>query len=302
MRNPWRYFNLAPTINVLLCSFAIGMKNWYQDIFRRLIYPPTCIAESKLKGRLEGRVCLVTGASSGIGFALASRLIALGAEVILLSRHTEELEQLYGIESRVAIYPVDLRNREELLRTSSLIAERYPKIDYLFLNAGKSICRAIPETIERLHDYERTISVNYLGHVALLLALQPSLKRSGGRVIYSGSVSLLYPYAPKWSAYHASKGAMDIWLRTAKVEWHQEGIKVLTAYLPLVHTPMSGANATYRNLPGYTADEAAMKLLSLALSKVRTTYIPWWARITAPVARLLKTPIEWIYQRTNHAK
>lgn len=259
-------------------------------LLKAILYPTPYIPVGKMRRQMAGKVCLVTGASFGIGLALTHQLLDLGAKVITLARHTEEWAGTYP-------YRVDFKNRDEVVEVAKRIAEEHPRIDYLFVNAGKSICRSIPDTIERLHDYERTMSINYSAHVALLLALRPNLRAGRARIIYSGSVSLLFPYAPKWSAYHASKGAMEIWLRTAKVEWHCEGISIKIAYLPLVHTPMSGANPNYRQLTGYSAEEAANILLRLSRRKLLTTYIPWWARLTAPLARLLRVPIEQVYMR-----
>lgn len=268
---------------------------WKDQIVKSLLYPSPRINRDRIE--LQDKICVVTGASSGIGLALTRQLLYLGAKVICLCRHTETLTQLAQEVEGLYIYPVDFKERQEVIKVAEEIAKEHPQINYLFVNAGKSICRNIPDTLERLHDYERSISVNYLAHVALLLALRHALRRARGRVIYSGSVSLLYPYAPKWSAYHASKGAMEIWLRTAKVEWHKEGISVGIAYLPLVHTPMSAANPSYRHLIGYSADEAASLLLRLSQQRYRSSYSPWWARLTAPLARLLTGPLTYLYKR-----
>ena len=149
-------------------------------------------------------------------------------------------------------------------------------MSHLFCNAGKSINRSIGDSIDRMHDYDRTMDLNYRSMVALSLALMPSLRNAGGRIIYTSSVSSRYPFVAGWSAYHASKCAANAWCRTARREHKQLGVKVQIAYMPLVHTPMSDVNERYKNMPAYSADEAACILLRLAMSS-KFRYKPWWA-------------------------
>lgn len=269
-------------------------------IFKSLLYPTPLVSEKQLHTSLLGKTCLVTGATSGIGRALAEILITHGAHLILLARDREVLDDLrakataHGVVAK--IYAVDFRDHQALEEVIQSLTAEQGSIHYFFANAGKSIHRSLHDAVDRLHDYDRTTSINYRAHVALLLALYPTLKQSRGTIVYSNSVSLLFPPAPGWSAYHASKGAMDIWLRTARVEWYKEGIRVKNAYLPLVHTSMSAPNTAYQKLPGYTAEEAALQLLRLAIHNHRYNYIPWWARVAAPLARLLHHPIEYFYR------
>ena len=131
-------------------------------------------------------------------------------------------------------------------------------------------------SLDRMHDYDRTMDLNYRSMVALSLALMQSLREADGRIIYTSSVSSRYPFAPGWSAYHASKCAANAWCRTARRERKKLGVKVQVAYMPLVHTPMSDVNETYKELPAYSADEAACILLKLAMSN-KFRYKPWWA-------------------------
>lgn len=271
------------------------------EILKHLLFPSPRVQTSTLKKRYSGKVCLITGASSGIGRALALQLLELRAELILLARKEEDLMDLqrkaFTQGLPISIYLVDFRDRKARADVFSSIALSHDVVDFLFVNAGKSIHRSLQESQHRHHDFERTIEINYLAHVELLQALYPALAKSTGCVICSSSVSQLYPYAPGWSAYHASKGALDIWLRTAKVEWAKDEIRVCSAYLPLVKTPMSAPNPMYKDFPGYTADEAARVLLRLGNSEWRCNYIPWWARLTAPIVRLLRVPTEWIFKR-----
>ena len=171
-----------------------------------------------------------------------------------------------------------------------------PQVDYLFCNAGKSILRNITLAIDRLHDYDRTMDLNYRSLVALSLTLLPALQTYKGHIVYSSSVSSLYPMAPGWSAYHASKAAANAWLDTARIELKKLGVRVHVAYLPLVHTQMSGVNRQYRNLPAYNPANAAQILLRLCIGK-KYRYQPWWATLSVPIARVIAPIIRLFYQK-----
>ena len=234
------------------------MKKSMLKLCASLLYPKPRMDEKQLQHRFKGRWVVITGASRGIGFALAKQLMQVGANLYL---------------------------------------KQLPTVDYLFCNAGKSIFRKIADATERLHDFDRTIDLNYRSVVALALALLPALQKSKGQLVYTSSVSCLYPPAPGWSAYHASKCATNVWCRTAESEWKRLGVGVHVAYLPLVRTEMSMANPNYRSLPAYSADDAACILLRLAM-KSRFSYQPWWARLSAPVASLFAPLVRFFYQKT----
>ncbi len=272
------------------------------NLLKWLIYPPVHVAPQRLHERFADRWVVITGATSGIGRALAGRLISAGANVCLIARREEILQQLCADAQRRGVqaiyYAADLRDPAALEALLADCHARLPRVDYLFCNAGKSIHRTLADAQERLHDYDRTMSLNYRSLVALSLSLYPLLQRAqtGGRIIYSSSVSTLYPAAPGWSAYHASKAAANVWCQTADAEWARQGLRVKVAYLPLVHTPMSDVSPAYHRLPGYSADEAASLLLRLSQSH-RSSYRPWWAHVTAPLAGLLSPLIRYLYRR-----
>ena len=268
--------------------------------FRRILYPRARVSQQRLRECFAGRWVVVTGATSGIGLALTRLLIGAGANLYLIARREEVLSSLRD-EARkqgceVDMMAVDLRDREALQRVVADMQERLPRVDYFFCNAGKSIHRKIEDALERMHDYDRTMDLNYRALVALSLSLMPLLKMGEARIVYTSSVSTLYPAAPGWSAYHASKSAANVWCETADAELRKQGVRVQVAYMPLVHTPMSDVNEQYKHLPGYTAEEAAMQLLKLSMGKCRS-YKPWWARITAPVAQLLSPVVRFVYRR-----
>lgn len=254
-----------------------------------LLYPSICSLSEKERERyFKGKWVVVTGASRGIGACLVEELIASKANLLLIARSEDKLRELCRKASShgcSAIYrALDLRNQEQLSILCEELPGLLPNVHFFFSNAGKSIKRKISDSISRSHDFDRTISLNYTAAIHLSLALLPALKRSHGTIISTSAVSLLYPFAPEWSAYHSSKGAADIWFRTASTELFTEGVKVRIAYIPLVHTEMSAPNLDYRNLPGYQPEAAARILLRLAIGR-RNRYIPWWARLSAPLAQ-----------------
>ncbi|WP_314937254.1 SDR family NAD(P)-dependent oxidoreductase [Alloprevotella tannerae] len=276
------------------------MKKVILKLCTSLLYPKPDINENQLQHYFRGRWIVITGASKGIGFALAKQLMKVGANLYLVARSETELLQLCNEAKTIgcqAFYcAIDLRNRADLDQLCHDL-KGLPTVDYLFCNAGKSIYRRITDATERLHDFDRTIDLNYRSMVALALALFPALQQSKGQLVYTSSVSSLYPPAPGWSAYHASKCAANIWCRTAESEWKRLGIGVHVAYLPLVRTEMSMANQNYHSLPAYSADEAAYILLRLAMND-RFSYQPWWARLTAPIALMFAPIIRFFYQKS----
>lgn len=251
-----------------------------RNFWKYLVYPPVTISNERLQSAFAGQWVVVTGATSGIGEALTRKLMATGANLYLLARNEQRLATLcreareVGCEARYSA--IDLRQREALDALCLTLREQLPQVSCLFCNAGKSIHRSISDSIDRMHDYDRTMDLNYRSMVALSLALIPSLRAAGGRIIYTSSVSSRYPFIPEWSAYHASKRAANAWCRTARREYKQLQVKVQVAYMPLVHTPMSDVNEAYQKMSAYSADEAACILLRLAMSG-KFCYKPWWA-------------------------
>ncbi len=250
------------------------------SFWKHIIYPPKSISEAKLSETFGGKWVVVTGATSGIGEALTLKLIAAKANVLLIARNEEQLQLLCrkahenGCQARYKA--IDLRQRQELDAWCETLRAKLPAVSFLFCNAGKSIKRSITSSLERMHDFDRTMDLNYRSMVALSLALMPALRNASGKIIYTSSVSSRYPFVPGWSAYHASKCAANAWCRTARHEHKKLGVKVKIAYMPLVHTPMADVNEAYKNLPAYSAHEAACILLKLAMSE-KFRYKPWWA-------------------------
>ena len=277
-----------------------SIKDKLLAIGAELAYPQVRLKPAITKEHFSGKWVLVTGASHGIGRALTEKLIDADANVFLIARSEAELQYLCDRAkqrgNRADYCAIDLRDREKLELLCQKLKETLPQLDYFFCNAGKSIHRKITDALDRLHDYDRTIDLNYRALVALSLALLPALKASKGSIIYSSSVSTRYPMAPGWSAYHASKNAANAWCETANSEFAPLGVRVQIAYLPLVHTAMSDVNERYRQLPAYYPADAANILLRLAIRKGKR-YQPWWAKLSAPIAYLFAPIVHLFYKR-----
>ena len=278
----------------------IAIKRKIIEIGGALAYPTISLTPEITKEHFFGKWVLVTGASHGIGRALSEKLISAGANVFLIARSEEDLHHLSAqakqMGSSADYCAIDLRDREKLEQLCQKLRETLPRLDYFFCNAGKSIRRKINDAQDRLHDYDRTMDLNYRSLVALSLAILPALKASKGYIIYSSSVSTLYPMAPGWSAYHSSKSAANTWCETANSEFAPLDICVQIAYLPLVHTAMSDVNEQYQHLPAYTPADAANILLKLAIRKNKS-YKPWWAKLSAPIAHIFAPIIQLYYKR-----
>lgn len=210
---------------------------------------------------LSGKTIVITGASSGIGEAAARRLAAMGAKIVLVARRQDELERvatdITASGGRAVCIAADLSDEVAVTACADQLLAEHAPIDILINNAGRSIRRPVRESLDRYHDYKRTIQLNYLAAVNLTLKLLPQmLERKSGHIINISSMSALIPM-PRYSAYVGSKSALDGFSRSLAAEMVDHGIAVTTINYPLVRTPMSGQTAIYKNFKMMDADQAA---------------------------------------------
>jgi len=217
-------------------------------------------------GSLDGRRVVITGASSGIGRATALKVASAGGIPLLVARRSSELEDLRG-EIRGAggeayVYPCDLTDGEAVAKTVKAMLEEHPSgIDMLVNNAGRSIRRSIRLSYDRIHDYERAMAINYFGAVRLILALLPHMtERRFGHVVNVSSIGV-QGIAPRFSAYVASKAALDYFSKIAATETHGVGVTFTTVHMPLVRTPMIRPTKLYDAFPAKSPDQAADMVL-----------------------------------------
>jgi len=230
------------------------------DYWERHLDPDLFIDRS-LKGHVKGKVVVVTGASSGIGEATAVMMANAGAHVMLLARGKEKLAEakamIEGIGGKAWAYPCDLTDLEACDRVIDRIVKDHGTIDILVNNAGRSIRRAIALSYDRFHDYERTMQLNYFGSLRLIMRCLPVMTaQKSGQVVNISSIGVL-SNAPRFSAYVASKAALDAFSRCAAAEFSDSGIFFTTINMPLVRTPMIAPTKIYENMPTITPEEAA---------------------------------------------
>ncbi|MFQ6392780.1 SDR family NAD(P)-dependent oxidoreductase [Nocardia sp. KC 131] len=251
-----------------------------ERIASRLLYPTSRPREKSLRSEVSGRIVLVTGASHGIGKASARKLAAAGGIVVLVARSREDLEQVaagIAAEGGIAhVYPTDMTDMDAVERLGRGLLDEHGHVDILVNNAGKSIRRSIDESYDRFHDFTRTIDVNYLGPVKLLLTLLPSMReRRQGHIVNISTWGVMMPPAPRWAAYGASKTAFDVWLRSVAAEISADKVTTTSIYMPLVHTRMS-APTDFSRVPGLTVDEAS-DLVCHAIAAKPREIAPWWS-------------------------
>jgi short-subunit dehydrogenase len=210
---------------------------------------------------VKGRSILVTGASSGIGRAVAVKVSAAGAKTILVGRSEQKLAELAreitGSGRIVRAYSADLSSGASTDELLSRLERDGVRVDVLVNNAGRSIRRAVSQSYERLHDYERTMRLNYFGSLRLILGLLPAMRARGkGHVINVSSAGVQIG-TPLFSAYVASKAALDAFSRIAGIEAAEDGVHFSTVHMPLVRTPMIEPTAAFRDASALTPEEAA---------------------------------------------
>lgn len=232
---------------------------------------PDLFVDRSLHGNVKGKVVLVTGGSSGIGLATAHKLAEAGAITIICGRDETKLAEakrqilLQGFD--VATYPVNLADMADCDRFLQTLLADHGHIDILVNNAGRSIRRAIEASFDRFHDFERTMQLNYFGALRVTMGLLPKMvAQRSGHVINISSIGVL-TNAPRFSAYVASKAALDAWTQCAASEFSDVGITFTTINMPLVRTPMIAPTKIYQNVPTLTPEEAAQLVVRAIVTR-----------------------------------
>ncbi len=237
-----------------------------------------------LRAAIGGRVVVVTGASRGVGRAVARRCADAGAHVVLLARDADALDVVAGrLRSdggSATALAVDLRDLDAATAAGERIVREVGAPTVLVSNAGHSIHRDLARYTDRRHDVERLAGVNMLGPIALALPLLAAMRAAGGGQLVSvGSVGMVLP-GPGWSVYTATKAGFDAWLRSISPELRHDGVAVTSIHLPLTRTAMSAPTYADSRLPALSADGAATWVCRAMLSR-RRVVAPWWGRLGA---------------------
>ncbi len=253
-----------------LASYANRLWDYWE---RNL--DPDLFKDRSLSGAISGKVVLITGASSGIGRSTAIKCGEAGAEVLLVARTPEKLEET-RVEIEEAggtahIHQCDLSDLDDVERMAREVLDQHERVDILVNNAGRSIRRSVELSYDRFHDFERTMQLNYFGALRLILSLLPAMRkrskgRKGGHIINISSIGV-QTHTPRFSAYVASKAALDAWSRCVASEVLDDGVHITTIYMPLVRTPMIAPTKMYDAFPTSTPDEAAEMITNAMITK-----------------------------------
>jgi NAD(P)-dependent dehydrogenase (short-subunit alcohol dehydrogenase family) len=235
---------------------------------------PDLFIDRSLKGTVGGKVVLVTGGSSGIGLAAAIKFAQAGAITVICGRDADKLQQAEreireaaGPQARVHGYSVDIADPGSCDAFVQALQEAHGGVDFLINNAGRSIRRAIESSYDRFHDFERTMQLNYFGCLRVTMGLLPGMvARKRGHVVNISSIGVL-TNAPRFSAYVASKAALDAWTRCASSEFADQGVTFTTINMPLVRTPMIAPTKIYNNVPTLSPEEAADMIVQACVYK-----------------------------------
>jgi NAD(P)-dependent dehydrogenase (short-subunit alcohol dehydrogenase family) len=237
---------------------------------------------NSLESAVRGKIVMVTGASSGIGRSAALKIADAGGIVLLVARTPEKLDATREtIEAGGGVahcYPCDLSDIDAIDRMADEVLAEHGHVDVLVNNAGRSIRRSVALSYDRFHDYERTIQLNYFGPLKLILKLLPVMReRKSGQIINVSSIGV-QTNTPRFSAYVASKAALDAFSRCIASEIFDDGVHITAIYMPLVRTPMIAPTKMYNRFPTITPEKAADMISEAIIHKPK--------RIATPIGTL----------------
>jgi NAD(P)-dependent dehydrogenase (short-subunit alcohol dehydrogenase family) len=221
---------------------------------------------------LSGKRILLTGASSGIGEAAAEQFARHGATVVVVARRKDLLD---AVVDRIAAkggtataIPCDLSDMDAVDKLIAEVEQRLGGVDILVNNAARSIRRPLAESLERWHDVERTMVLNYYAPLRLIRGIAPGMiARGDGHIINVATWGVLSEASPLFSVYNASKAALSAVSRVVETEWGRKGVHSTTLYYPLVATPMSAPTKAFEGMPALTPREAADWMVTAARSR-----------------------------------
>jgi NAD(P)-dependent dehydrogenase (short-subunit alcohol dehydrogenase family) len=234
-----------------------AVKLW--DYWERNL-DPDLFKDRSFEGAVNGKVVMITGASSGIGKAAAQKIAAAGGVPLLVARSADKLQEtkqeIEDAGGSAYTYSADLSDLDSIDDLVKEVLNDHVQVHFLVNNAGRSIRRSVALSLDRFHDFERTMQLNYFGAIKLIMALHPHfVERGGGHVVNISSIGA-QTSPPRFSAYVASKAALDAWTKCVASEMVGDGITFTTIHMPLVRTPMIAPTKIYDAFPTATPDEA----------------------------------------------
>ncbi|CAM4073714.1 Fatty acyl-CoA reductase [Mycobacterium basiliense] len=233
----------------------------------------------KLGDAVDGRTVLITGGSSGIGEAAAKKIAESGGAVVLVARTRENLEKVAddvrASGGTAHVYPCDLSDMDAIAAMADQVLADLGRVDILINNAGRSIRRSLELSYDRIHDYQRTMQLNYLGAVQLILKFIPGMRERGfGHIINVSSVGV-QTRAPRFGAYIASKAALDSLCDALQAETVNDNVRFTTVHMALVRTPMISPTTMYDKFPTLTPEQAAGVITDAIVHRPRRASSPF---------------------------
>lgn len=233
--------------------------------------PPLTVS-GRTRIPLRGKRVLITGSSSGIGEAGAEQFAATGAEVILVARRADLLD---AVAARISAHggtataiACDLSDLDAVDALCDTVEQRFGGVDILVNNAGRSIRRSLAESLDRWHDVERTMTLNYYSPLRLIRGLAPGMiERGDGHIINVATWGVLTEAPPLFGVYNASKAALSAVSRVIETEWARKGVHSTTLYYPLVATPMIAPTKAYDGVPALSPPEAGRWMIDAAVHR-----------------------------------
>ncbi|MEM8941132.1 MAG: SDR family oxidoreductase [Pseudomonadota bacterium] len=237
-------------------------------MFNQMIGRPTLAA---LRRQVKEKVVVVTGATSGIGKECALRLARADATVVLVARTVEKLDEtlkeIKKTGGKAKVYSCDVSSEKDCEKLVRSVLRDHGQVDVLINNAGRSIRRSVRHSYDRFHDFERTMDLNYFGALRLILGFLPSMEESeSGHIINISSIGVLAS-PPRFSAYVASKAALDAFSYCAAPEYAAQNISFTTIHMPLVRTPMIAPTTLYKAFPTLSPEQARDLVMKSIISQ-----------------------------------
>ncbi|MBI9074874.1 MAG: SDR family oxidoreductase [Desulfatibacillum sp.] len=232
---------------------------------------PDLFKDHTLAGAVKGKLVLITGASSGIGKATAMKVAEAGGIVLLVARTLSKLEEAKAeIEAKggtAYAYSTDLSDIHSCDSLVERVVKEHGGVDVLINNAGRSIRRSISLSYNRFHDYERCMRINYFGALKLILGFLPKMtENQSGHIINISSIGAQV-HPPRFSAYVASKAALEAFSLIAQPEFLDKNVHFTIINMPLVRTPMIGPTKFYNHVPTLNPGEAAEMVCKALVNK-----------------------------------
>jgi NAD(P)-dependent dehydrogenase (short-subunit alcohol dehydrogenase family) len=247
-------------------SYAATLWSYWEDMLDDSI-----THDKAAVAALKGKTVVITGASSGIGLVTAVQVAKAGAVPILIARGKDKLEATKAlIESqggKAYAYGCDLSDLQAIDALTEQLSGDFERIDYVVNNAGRSIRRSLKLSEDRFHDFERTMQLNYFGAIRLVMGLLPKMReQKSGHIVNISSIGVL-TNPPRFSAYVASKAALDAWSNVVSSELVGDGVSFTSIHMPLVRTPMIAPTKMYDRFPTISPAQAAAKVVTALVEK-----------------------------------